>query len=170
MDYELGLRTLKTKLPDDARRDFAVFEQRLRDNLRRERLYGGTETTRADRAAIIDELNQLALTQAGVSFNDLCQGVTTTLPPSLPPLTPEERLGTKTAELAQHERNLGILNLQKAPYGLTPPLDLINAIAFEESEIRRLEREIDELSSEIDTDTTGQNHPLAPDASASPEN
>lgn len=157
MEYERGLNTLKNMLPDSAQRDFAVLEQRLRDNLRRERLYGGTETTRADRAAVIDELNQLALTYAGLTFNDLCLGVAAPPPPPLPPLlTRDERLSGKKAELAIHERNLIALNSQRAAYGLNPPLELINAVAFEESEIKRLERESDALQ-EQEMDVPGQN-------------
>ncbi len=37
-----------------------------------ERLYGSTETIRAERARIVGELNRLALDRVGQSFNDLC--------------------------------------------------------------------------------------------------
>ena len=73
MDYQLGLRTLKSRLPADALDEFHVHEARLQENLHRERQYGSTETIRAERAAIIDALNQLAQTYLGMSFNDLCQ-------------------------------------------------------------------------------------------------
>ncbi len=156
MDYERGLTTLRAMLTAPAQRDFAVLEQRLRDNLRRERLYGSTETTRADRAAVIDELNQLALAHIGLTFNDLCLGVAAP-PPAPSPLTRDERLAGKQAELAQHERNLSALSNQRAAYGLNPPLQMINAIAFEESEIRRLQQEIDDLHGEGAIDVPGHN-------------
>jgi hypothetical protein len=73
MDYERGLTELKDHLQGDARREFNVHEARLRENLDRERRYGSTETTRAERAAILDALNRLALAHLNVSFNDLCQ-------------------------------------------------------------------------------------------------
>jgi len=73
MDFELGLKHLKRQLPPEARQEFAVFEGRLRDNLRRERRYGSTETTRAERAEISDSLNRIALTYLNASFSDLCR-------------------------------------------------------------------------------------------------
>jgi hypothetical protein len=51
-----------------------VLESRLSDNLKDERLYGSTETIRAERARIVGELNRLALDQVGQSFNALCGG------------------------------------------------------------------------------------------------
>ena len=76
MDYELGLCTLKARLPAGALDEFNVHEAKLLDNLRRERLYGSTETIRAERAAIVHGFNQLAQTHLGMSFNDLCQPAT----------------------------------------------------------------------------------------------
>ena len=73
MDYELGLRTLKARLPAGVSDKFDVYEGRLQDNLSRERLFGGTEQTRAERAAILYDLNQLAQAHLGVSFNKLCE-------------------------------------------------------------------------------------------------
>lgn len=73
MEYQRGLRTLKACLSADALGEFNVYEARLLENLRRERLYGSTETTRADRAAIVDGLNRLAQLHLGTSFNELCQ-------------------------------------------------------------------------------------------------
>ncbi len=61
LDYELGLQSLKAALPDTARGDFLLFEARLRENLSVGQRYGSTEAVRAERAQIVDELNQLAL-------------------------------------------------------------------------------------------------------------
>jgi hypothetical protein len=73
MDYELGLRALKLRLPAEALDEFNTLEARLLENLHQERLFGGTETTRASRAQIIFGLSQLAQRLLGISFNDLCQ-------------------------------------------------------------------------------------------------
>lgn len=52
--------------------DFLVYENRLRENLVRERRYGSTETVRAERSEIVDRLNDLAQqAKLGISFNDL---------------------------------------------------------------------------------------------------
>jgi hypothetical protein len=70
-EYLRGLQTLKNCLPIEARSEFHTLEDRLLDNLRREQLYGSTETTRADKSAIIYALNDLAQRYCGSSFNDL---------------------------------------------------------------------------------------------------
>jgi tetratricopeptide (TPR) repeat protein len=72
MYYERGLEQLKQLLQGTAwEQEFQVYEARLRENLRREQLYGANEQHRADRAQIIDQLNRLAR-QVGTNFNDLC--------------------------------------------------------------------------------------------------
>lgn len=74
MDYELGLKTLKERVKDARwRSEFLLLEARLRENLAQMRRYGDTETRRADRAQIVDALNDLACEHLSVSFNDLCQ-------------------------------------------------------------------------------------------------
>ncbi len=73
MDYELGLRTLAARLSADAGDQFRVLEARLRENLSNEALYGATETTRADRARIVGELNRLAASRTGQDFNSMCE-------------------------------------------------------------------------------------------------
>jgi len=72
MNYEIGLDLLKQLLPDMYSSEFNVFEGRLRENLGREKLYGGNEVTRSERAQIIDQLNKLAVDNMGVSFVDIC--------------------------------------------------------------------------------------------------
>ena len=73
---EHGLVTLGellTQVDVQVRLDFAVLESRMLDNLQDERRYGTSETIRSERARIVQELNRLALTHLGRSFNDLCQ-------------------------------------------------------------------------------------------------
>jgi hypothetical protein len=77
-DLERGLAALGQLLAhtdDDTRLALSVLESRLVDNMKDERLYGSTETIRAERARIVGELNRLALDQVGQSFNDLCGGM-----------------------------------------------------------------------------------------------
>jgi hypothetical protein len=74
MDYERGLKALKEKARDAQwQSELLTLEARLRENLSQKRRYGDTETRRADRAQIVDALNQLALETAGVSFTELCE-------------------------------------------------------------------------------------------------
>lgn len=73
---ERGLATLGellTQADVQARLDFAVLESRMLDNLQDERRYGTSGAIRSERARIVQELNGLALTHLGHSFNDLCQ-------------------------------------------------------------------------------------------------
>jgi hypothetical protein len=148
MDYELGLQTLGTCLSGDALDEFRVFESRLRENLQRERLYGSTETTRADRAAIVDALNRLAQVHLGTSFNDLCQG---TASPATSAATPhrasagsERELASLRRQLAEACENLELIRERKSQFVMetTIPLDLIK-------QERRLEEKINHLEAEI---------------------
>lgn len=75
MDYDRGLDLLRAQLEQTNRYiEFSVFESRLLDNLRDERLYGASENNRADRARVMSGLNQLALETMNISFNDLALG------------------------------------------------------------------------------------------------
>ncbi len=72
-DYETGLNRLLTRLGRDHPRytEALVLQQRLLENLGRARLYGDTETSRAERAQILDTLKHLALEvgdSSGASF------------------------------------------------------------------------------------------------------
>ena len=79
LDYERGLRALEQHVQPDGGPDWADFslhKEQLMSNLRDERRYGSTETTRAARSRIVDQLNPLALRLARLSFTDLCLGRT----------------------------------------------------------------------------------------------
>ena len=73
--YERGLNILLNRLGKQHERnaEAAVYEQRLRENLKEKKRYGDTEGRRAGRAEIIDHLNEIALSTLGVSFNELCR-------------------------------------------------------------------------------------------------
>jgi len=72
--YETGLRQLLDRLgPGHARYSEAlVHEQRLTENINRSRMYGDTDTRRAERAEITSQLNTLALSELRISFSQLC--------------------------------------------------------------------------------------------------
>src|SRR5947209_87837 len=72
IDYERGLAQLKQLLRGTAwEQEFQIYEFRLRENLRKEQLFGTNAQNTSDRGPIIYELNRLAA-QKGTSFNDLC--------------------------------------------------------------------------------------------------
>lgn len=75
MNYEQGL-TVAVSISDDPTYQAALAElaKALRSNLADDRRYGSTETTRAGRAKIVDQLNALVLANGGRSFNDLVLG------------------------------------------------------------------------------------------------
>lgn len=73
MDYTLGLTILREYAEQtDWRPEFLVYEYGLQESLYEERLYGASERCRVARTKVVDQLNQLAGRQCGVSFNDLC--------------------------------------------------------------------------------------------------
>lgn len=91
--------------------ELATLEDRFQANQRAERLFGGSENTRNQRAQIVFALNELALATCGVSFNELCQGAqakpTLTVQPGpaptpdLPPHKPERGWVTFKLQLAR---------------------------------------------------------------------
>ncbi|MCB8924091.1 MAG: phosphotransferase [Ardenticatenaceae bacterium] len=73
--YENGLNRMLAQVGPDHPRysEVLVYQQRLTENISRARRFGDTNLRQADRAEIIDQLNELALATMGVSFNKLCQ-------------------------------------------------------------------------------------------------
>jgi hypothetical protein len=73
VDYEAGIAALLMRLgtPHPRHSEALVYQQRLTDNLKNSRLFGDTETRRAERAEIIMQLNALSLAALGVAFNEL---------------------------------------------------------------------------------------------------
>lgn len=72
--YEKGLEHLLARLGAAHGRysEALVYQQRLVENIGRARRFGDTPQRQADRAEIIDQLNELALASLSVSFNQLC--------------------------------------------------------------------------------------------------
>ena len=72
--YETGLTHLLRRLGKDHPRytEALTLQSRLLENIVQARRYGDTETRRAERAQIIDTLNNLSLDVLGKSFNELC--------------------------------------------------------------------------------------------------
>lgn len=75
VSYETGLSLLLKRLGHTHPRyaEALTLQARLLENLGRARLYGDTETNRAERAQIVDALNSLAMESLGKSFNEMCQ-------------------------------------------------------------------------------------------------
>ncbi|MBN1136747.1 MAG: hypothetical protein JXM73_09175, partial [Anaerolineae bacterium] len=71
--YENGLAALVERIGNGAvQSGVSVYQHRLKENIFRSRRHGDTETRRAERAEIIDHLNQLTTSQLAISFNELC--------------------------------------------------------------------------------------------------
>ena len=75
--YENGLHQLLMRMEPDNHRysEALVYQQRLVENIARSRRYGDTDTSKAERAEIIDRLNELALAVVTVSFIELCNQI-----------------------------------------------------------------------------------------------
>ncbi len=73
--YEIGLSKLlnRTEIGHSHHSEVHVYQQRLSENITRTRRYGDTDTQRAERAEIIDRLNEVALSALGISFTELCE-------------------------------------------------------------------------------------------------
>lgn len=80
LNFVRGLNSLKGGIGGkgtEIQLTLASLEARLLDNIQAERDYGINEAIRSERARIIHELNRMALTHLGQSFNDLCTGYDT---------------------------------------------------------------------------------------------
>ncbi len=73
--YKRGVTKLMGRMGRNHPRlsDALVYQHRLIENIEQAQRYGDTETRRADRAQIIDSLNQLALETVEFTFNELCR-------------------------------------------------------------------------------------------------
>jgi len=78
--YENGIRELLARLGQQHVRhsEALVYQQRLLENITLSRLYGDTDTRKAERAEVIARLNALAQAELQVTFNALCYLGTTT--------------------------------------------------------------------------------------------
>ena len=72
--YEIGLCRLLERIGQGHRRYLEAlgYQHRLTENIAQSRRYGDKEARQTDRTEIIDRLNELAQSELGVSFNDLC--------------------------------------------------------------------------------------------------
>lgn len=71
--YRDGLHELLDRLGQDhpSYTEVLVLQQRLLENLARARLYGDTQTSRAERIQLLDALNRLSLETVGKTFSKL---------------------------------------------------------------------------------------------------
>ncbi|MCA9948973.1 MAG: phosphotransferase [Anaerolineales bacterium] len=74
--YEDGLQQLLVQIGQNHLRYLEALgnQNRLLDNINRARRFGDTGQRKADRAEIIEQLNELSLSVVGTSFNEICQG------------------------------------------------------------------------------------------------
>jgi hypothetical protein len=72
--FETGLNELLSHLKPTQLEytDALVYAQRLLENLAQARRFGETGSGKAERAAVIDQLNRLSLSMLDVSFLELC--------------------------------------------------------------------------------------------------
>lgn len=72
--YETGLSKLLARIGQNHPRysEALVYQQRLFESIAQARRYGDTETTRAERARVIDRLNEVSVSVLGTAFNELC--------------------------------------------------------------------------------------------------
>jgi Tfp pilus assembly protein PilF len=147
--YERGIATLEALLPtsDDRARQLAVYAERLRAALAAERAYGATATARAEREAIVAQIDTLARTSVGRSFEELCQAEAGQLQP--PPMTDEQRADLRQLRDAD-QRRLRLLEQQEARLGRA------NAPPSLTREIEDVRRELAEIDARL-----GQDQPNA---------
>jgi hypothetical protein len=69
--YERGLAQLETEMEPSL--ELLSYTQQLLENIRRARQYGDNETLRSRRSEIIEQLNRLAYSALGLSFNAMCK-------------------------------------------------------------------------------------------------
>ncbi|NNJ09864.1 SUMF1/EgtB/PvdO family nonheme iron enzyme [Chloroflexales bacterium ZM16-3] len=75
-DYEFGLDKLESRIGGQHPRyqEYLVYEQRLRENIQKVRLWGDSADKASNRAEIINYLNSLSQDVIGESFNELSRG------------------------------------------------------------------------------------------------
>jgi hypothetical protein len=158
LDYEHGLSQLRESLGVSAPALLSTFhtlEARLLENLQNERLYGSTETVRAERAQVVHALNDLAgQTRLGRSFNDLCQAQVGRQPadalagstsgPQLAGKQGERERASLRSQLENARENLRLIRERKSQYVMETaiPLDLIKQERRLEEQIAGLEERL----------------------------
>jgi AAA+ ATPase superfamily predicted ATPase len=151
--YETGIHQLLSQLePTHPRyQDALVYQQRLLENIAIARKYGDTETRRAERAAILDQLNYVSLSTIGTSFNALPATKTAitsseqdVLSQEQDTLSQEQQIHLKQL-LDIHRRRLRLLEMQQAKFGLHVPSHLLIEIEDIREEIANLKRQMEQL-------------------------
>ena len=165
LDYEYGLGRLRESLSAHAPTllsEFHTLEARLLENLQHEHLYGSTETVRAERAQVVQALNDLAgRVRLGRSFNDLCQARVGRQPAAAPAGSTsgsqpageqeERERASLRSQLENARENRRLIRERKSEYvmGTAIPLDLIKQERRLEEQIAGLEARLAELEEAI---------------------
>lgn len=74
-DYKVGMERLLAYLGQQHPRysEALTYQQQLNENIQRAKRYGDNATLQSRRAEIVEQLNSLALSTVGKSFNELCR-------------------------------------------------------------------------------------------------
>jgi hypothetical protein len=75
--YEIGLRRLLNRMGQDHPRhsDALIYQHRLAENTRQSRRHGDTDTLKAERSQIIEQLDEITLSALGLAFGEWCEQV-----------------------------------------------------------------------------------------------
>ena len=88
--------------------EILVYQARLSENIANSRRYGDNHDLKSDRFSIIEQLNQLALSELGISFNELSGLVTSTRSPKQSPSHRQDEVirevGSSIERLKQEQR------------------------------------------------------------------
>jgi len=78
--YEIGTQFLLLQMErnDPLYLETLGYQDRLRDNINRSRRFGDTSLRKADRAEIVEQLNELALSVTGVPFDEIRDNLSST--------------------------------------------------------------------------------------------
>jgi len=95
--YETGLTRLLKCLGSDhpCCSEALTLQSRFLHNIAEVRRFGDTDTRRAERAQILEQLNRLAMGTTGMSFNEMCPPVPPPVPPPVSPPVPEPKPASK---------------------------------------------------------------------------
>lgn len=104
--YEAALAQVLNHLGHEHDRftDTLVYQHRLMENITQSRRYGNTDTRRAERSEIIEQLNALAMAALGISFNEICRQIMPDIKRTEPEHADADNASTVQAEVTSLTR------------------------------------------------------------------
>lgn len=144
--YETGMRQLLRQVESTNPRygEVLVYQQRLMENIAVVRSYGDSETRRAERAAILDQLNKVSLSTIGTPFSTLFDVEPTATSSERDALLQEQQEHLKKL-VDIHRRRLRLLEMQQAQFGIHVPPHIMTEIEDNRAEIANLQRQMERL-------------------------